>query len=110
MILEALELEVEQYVQAIRDLCDEQVHALVVRTCTGAQRQCGMSHHELYTGFGPCTYLCQARVAPRLSLAGEAMRCTFSTIIACSTERHRFSSVHLWWGVLLWINLTTTLI
>ena len=38
MILEALELEVEQYVQALRHQRDEQGHALVVRN--------GKSHHE----------------------------------------------------------------
>ena len=38
MILEALELEVEQYVQALQHLRDEQGHALVVRN--------GKSHHE----------------------------------------------------------------
>ena len=38
MILEALELEVGQYVQALRYLRDEQGHALVVRN--------GKSHHE----------------------------------------------------------------
>ncbi|MGB6910358.1 MAG: IS256 family transposase [Methyloceanibacter sp.] len=38
MILEALELEVEQYVQALRELRDEQGQALVVRN--------GKSHHE----------------------------------------------------------------
>jgi putative transposase len=38
MILAALELEVEQYVQALRHLRDEQGHALVVRN--------GRSHHE----------------------------------------------------------------
>jgi putative transposase len=38
MILAALELEVEQYVQSLRQQRDEQGHALVVRN--------GMSHHE----------------------------------------------------------------
>jgi len=38
MILEALELEVEQYVQALRDLRDEHGHAVAVRN--------GKSHHE----------------------------------------------------------------
>jgi len=38
MIIAALELEVEQYVQALHDLRDEQGHALVVRN--------GKSHHE----------------------------------------------------------------
>ena len=38
MILEALELEVEQYVQALRHLRDEQERAVVVRN--------GKSHHE----------------------------------------------------------------
>jgi hypothetical protein len=38
MILAALELEVEQYVQALHHLRDEQGHALVVRN--------GTSHHE----------------------------------------------------------------
>ena len=38
MILAALELEVKQYVQALRHLHDEQGHALVVRN--------GKSHHE----------------------------------------------------------------
>jgi transposase-like protein len=47
MILAALELEVEQYVEALRDVRDEQGHAMVVRN--------GRSHHErtLNLGAGP---------------------------------------------------------
>jgi transposase-like protein len=49
MILAALELEVEQYVQVLRHLRDEQGHAMVVRN--------GKSHHErtVNLGAGPIT-------------------------------------------------------
>jgi putative transposase len=44
MILAALELEVEQYVQALRHVRDEQGHAMVVRN--------GKSHHERTVNLG----------------------------------------------------------
>jgi transposase-like protein len=44
MILAALELEVEQYVQALRDVRDDQGHAVVVRN--------GKSHHERTVNLG----------------------------------------------------------
>ncbi|MBN2257927.1 MAG: transposase, partial [Anaerolineaceae bacterium] len=44
MIAAALELEAEQYVQALRHLRDEQGHALVVRN--------GKSHHECMVQLG----------------------------------------------------------
>ena len=44
MILAALELEVEQYVQALRHVRDEQGHAMVVRN--------GKSHHERTVNMG----------------------------------------------------------
>ena len=44
MILAALEVEVEQYVQALRDVRDEQGHAMVVRN--------GKSHHERTVNLG----------------------------------------------------------
>ena len=49
MILAALELEVEQYVQALRHVRDEQGHAMVVRN--------GKSHHKrtVNLGAGPVT-------------------------------------------------------
>ena len=47
MILEALELEVEQYLRELRHVRDEQGHAMVVRN--------GKSHHErtVHLGAGP---------------------------------------------------------
>ena len=47
MILEALELEVEQYIQKLRHLQDEEGHALVVRN--------GKSHHERTVNLGAGT-------------------------------------------------------
>jgi putative transposase len=44
MILAALELEVEQYVHALRDVRDDQGHAVVVRN--------GKSHHERTVNLG----------------------------------------------------------
>jgi hypothetical protein len=52
MILEALELEVEQYVQKLRHLRDEEGHALVVRN--------GKSHHERTINLGAGTVTLRA--------------------------------------------------
>ena len=60
MILEALELEVEEHVQALRHLRDEQGQALVVRN--------GKSHHERTVQMGAGSI--QVR-APRESPEGN---------------------------------------
>lgn len=82
MILAALELEVQQYVQALRHVRDEQGHAMVVRN--------GRSHHEPTVNHEPGQSRSErvAWMIGVLTIVSPARSCRHICIVRLVWKRH----------------------